>query len=237
MIEPDIAREAISYNDVPPATPITDQQQFLQQNDSFMPPPSVLPPPTPQMHSMMSPSHSMASYSMPMTPGIPMTPGTPMTPGVPMTPGNLLHGDLSASLSVPTPTMPINHDNINDHHNEMPEPPTYDNLGHHDDDLHHEGMLPGGMDHGGMTPHHTIENMESIPNLPADQISSILNEGAAMDKNDGSGLGQYANMGFEGHPNSPRANIQNDWNDDYDFPPSVGHVCFNFLNLFLLCIL
>lgn len=84
------------------------------------------------------------------------------------------------------------------------------------------GMTPGGI-HGDypmsviMTPHHHgIDQIESIPNLPADQVSSILN-GADMDS--------YANMGYDdGHPDSGGMSerIANDWNDDYDFPPSVG---------------
>lgn len=218
LVEPDIPRDVAPFNDVLPATPLGDQ--YLQ-HESFMPPPSVLAPPTPQMHSMMSPSHSIMNYSMPMTPGVPMTPGAAMTPSVgniPMTPGNLLHGDLTAPLSIPTPTMP--NDDEEHQHVEMPGPPTFEHDLEHD--LQHEGILPvEGLDHGGMTPHHTIENMESIPNLHADQISSILNEATTgMDKNEE----QYTNMGFEGHPASPRANIQNDWNDDYDFPQSVGHV-------------
>lgn len=205
--EPDIPRE---YEN-PPENVIADQQQFLQ-NDSFMPPPSVLPPVTPQMHPMLSPGHSLLnSYNMPMTPDVPITPSGAMTPGgIPMTPGNLLHGDLSVPL--PTPPMPMHHHLTDDR---IIEPPAYDDLEH--DDLHNDGM---GLDHhGGMTPHHGIENMESIPNLPADQVSSILNEGAGMDNN----IGQYANMGFDGPPSSPRVAIANDWNDDYDFPPSVGH--------------
>ncbi|XP_055716236.1 double-strand-break repair protein rad21 homolog isoform X1 [Phlebotomus papatasi] len=78
----------------------------------------------------------------------------------------------------------------------------------------------GGLDHGGITPHHAIENMESIPNLPADQVSSILN-GTAMEN-----MG-FTNMGYEGHT-TPRAGmserIANDWNEDYDFPQSVGQL-------------
>lgn len=88
----------------------------------------------------------------------------------------------------------------------------------------------GGLDHGGITPHHAIENMESIPNLPADQVSSILN-GTAMEN-----MG-FTNMGYEGHT-TPRAGmserIANDWNEDYDFPQSVGQVSSQFIFNFLL---
>lgn len=84
---------------------------------------------------------------------------------------------------------------------------------------------------GGITPHHGImDNLESIPNLPADQVSSILN-GPGLDN-----IG-YSNMGYD-EPAShatPRGaggmseRVGSDWNDDYDFPPSVGaHVCFFF---------
>lgn len=93
--------------------------------------------------------------------------------------------------------------------------------------LNLSGMTPVGL-HGDyplaemMTPHHHgIDQLESIPNLPADQVSSILN---------GTGMDAFANMGFdEGQNNSGGMSerMGNDWNDDYDFPPSVGaHVSF-----------
>lgn len=94
------------------------------------------------------------------------------------------------------------------------------------------GMTPVGLhgDYGGMmTPHHHgIDQLESIPNLPVDQVSSILN-GASMDG--------YSNMGFDdGHhadSGGMSERIGNDWNDDYDFPPSVGaHVSFLMLILY-----
>lgn len=87
------------------------------------------------------------------------------------------------------------------------------------------GMTPGGM-HGDylpldiMTPHHGIDQMESIPNLPLDQVSSILN---------GPGMDGFSNMGFDDGPMAGPSSgmserIASDWNenDDYDFPPSVG---------------
>lgn len=91
------------------------------------------------------------------------------------------------------------------------------------------GMTPVGL-HGDyplagmMTPHHHgIDQLESIPNLPADQVSSILN---------GTGLDSYSNMGFDdGHhaDGGMSERIASDWNDDYDFPPSVGaHVSCHF---------
>lgn len=87
------------------------------------------------------------------------------------------------------------------------------------------GMTPGGI-HGDylpldiMTPHHGIDQIESIPNLPLDQVSSILN---------GPGMDGFANMGFDDGPMAGPSSgmserIASDWNenDDYDFPPSVG---------------
>lgn len=87
------------------------------------------------------------------------------------------------------------------------------------------GMTPGGM-HGDylpldiMTPHHGIDQIESIPNLPLDQVSSILN---------GPGMDGFSNMGFDDGPMAGPSSgmserIASDWNenDDYDFPPSVG---------------
>lgn len=80
----------------------------------------------------------------------------------------------------------------------------------------YSGMTPVGM-HGdydpSMTPHHHgIDQLESIPNLPADQVSSILN---------GTGMDGY---GYDdGHQDGGMSErIGNDWNDDYDFPQSVG---------------
>lgn len=79
-------------------------------------------------------------------------------------------------------------------------------------------MTPHGLDHGGMTPHHSsLENIDQIPNLPADQVSSILNE---------PGMENFANMGFDGHAASPargvlNEDVQNEWNQDYEFPASV----------------
>lgn len=69
-----------------------------------------------------------------------------------------------------------------------------------------------------MTPHHSsLENIDQIPNLPADQVSSILNE---------PGMENFSNMGFEGHAASPARgvlndDVQNEWNQDYEFPASV----------------
>lgn len=79
-------------------------------------------------------------------------------------------------------------------------------------------MTPHGLDHGGMTPHHaSLENIDQIPNLPADQVSSILNE---------PGMEHFSNMGYEGHAASPAREVlheeaPNEWNQEYEFPQSV----------------
>lgn len=73
------------------------------------------------------------------------------------------------------------------------------------------------LDHGMMTPQHpSIDQIESIPNLPVGEVSSILNR-TEMDG--------FANMGYDdshqiGGPGMSER-IASDWNDDYDFPPSV----------------
>ena len=84
---------------------------------------------------------------------------------------------------------------------------------------------------GGMTPMHhgldennpmlsdpALNNLDSIPNLNADTVSSILND---------EGLDHFANMGYDAQA-SPSGGISeriaNDWNEDYDFPASVGQV-------------
>ncbi|XP_031619542.1 double-strand-break repair protein rad21 homolog [Contarinia nasturtii] len=73
------------------------------------------------------------------------------------------------------------------------------------------------LDHGMMTPQHpSLDQIESIPNLPVDQVSSILN---------GTEMEGFANMGYDdshqiGGPGMSER-IASDWNDDYDFPPSV----------------
>lgn len=56
--------------------------------------------------------------------------------------------------------------------------PDLDNDHDHFDHVH---MTPGNLHHGQLTPHHPeIEAIESIPNLPVDQISSILKEAENM---------------------------------------------------------
>uniref|UniRef100_A0A182Y8L9 Rad21/Rec8-like protein N-terminal domain-containing protein n=1 Tax=Anopheles stephensi TaxID=30069 RepID=A0A182Y8L9_ANOST len=165
------------------------------QSSSFMP-----PPPTPGLSHLASPTHQ--SHLMPPTPGM---------PNIPMTPGQLDHGGLTpAGLG---------------HGGGELTPVGLSHGGLTPSDLHHGGltpaglqhgdlgggMTPHGLDHGGMTPHHaSLENIDQIPNLPADQVSSILNE---------PGMEGFSNMGFDGNTSEE---IANDWNGDYEFPPSVG---------------
>lgn len=72
------------------------------------------------------------------------------------------------------------------------------------------GMTPVGL-HGDYQPFTPLDQIESIPNLPVDQVSSILN---------GTGMDGY---GYEAGPSAGMSErIATDWTDDYDFPPSVG---------------
>lgn len=74
-------------------------------------------------------------------------------------------------------------------------------------------FTPSGLDHGGITPNHCIENIDSIPNLHVDQVSSILNA---------SNVEQFSNMGFENEISSEK--ITHDWDGDYDYPQSSEQV-------------
>ncbi|KNC31247.1 hypothetical protein FF38_14426 [Lucilia cuprina] len=80
------------------------------------------------------------------------------------------------------------------------------------DDFNHGGLTPVNLNHGHVTPRHPeIETIESIPNLPVDQISSILNEAANMPEN----------TIAEGSTNLNKScDLASDWND-YAFPPSI----------------
>lgn len=197
-----------------------DQQQ-LEHQDTLMPPPAT---PGYSGIGMDSPNHTGNGLPIGSLPSIPMTPGGLAHGG--LTP--LPHGDLS-SLNLPdgsglTP--------LNLAHGCM----TPSDLQH--GDYHPSGpggFTPAGLDHGGMTPHHAIENMESIPNLPADQVSSILNgtgmenlgyDGAFEDASGvigtGSGGGAGSGTASGGQRGGVSERVANDWNDDYDFPPSVG---------------
>ena len=190
--------------------------EFLGENQSsVMPPPAVIP-----------------SFNENIMSNLPMTPGNHLGLGG-LTPANLSHGGLTpAGLPHGSGMTPLHLA-----HGDMTEP----NLEpgnmtpasmHHDytdsgDLHHHSAFTPAGLDHGGgMTPHHGIENLESIPNLPADQVSSILNGTTGMDG--------FANMGYDDHlagAQTPRVEaaggmserVATDWNDDYDFPQSVAH--------------
>ncbi|CRK88226.1 CLUMA_CG002007, isoform A [Clunio marinus] len=98
--------------------------------------------------------------------------------------------------------------------------------------IHSIPMTPGNLTHGSMTPsgfHHGLDennpmlsdpalsNLDSIPNLNAETVSSILDGAEGMDQH-------FANMGYDAQA-SPSGGISeriaNDWND-YDYPASVG---------------
>ncbi|XP_058062210.1 double-strand-break repair protein rad21 homolog [Anopheles bellator] len=150
-------------------------------SSAFMPPPA-----TPGLGNLASPNHP---HLMPPTPGmLPLTPGQLDHGG--LTPMGLVHGGLTPSDL---------------HHGGGLTP-----AGLHHGDLG-GGMTPHALDHGAMTPHHSsLEHIDQIPALPADQVSSILNE---------PGMEGFSNMGFDGNASEE---IANDWNADYEFSPSVG---------------
>lgn len=95
---------------------------------------------------------------------------------------------------------------------------------------HHIPMTPGNLQHGNMTPgfHHGLDennpmlsdpalnNLDSIPNLNAETVSSILDGTNGMDQH-------FENLGYDAQA-SPSGGISeritNDW--DYDYPASVG---------------
>lgn len=99
------------------------------------------------------------------------------------------------------------------------------------DDFHHSGLTPADLQHGGMTPHHSsMENIDALPNLPADQVSSILNDAENMGDNlaenisgsmaDNLDLGDLTLVPAAGANKS--ADIASDWNSEFDFPQTIG---------------
>lgn len=73
---------------------------------------------------------------------------------------------------------------------------------------------------GGMTPHHTYDHLESIPNLPVDQVSAVLNATEM-------GYPGYGDDHHQHHsPGNLSDRVPNDWTDDYDIPLVAGPVCF-----------
>lgn len=128
--------------------------------------------------------------------------GSEMMPP-PATPLNQLTSPRQSILSIPG----------------MPSPPS------------HIPMTPGNLTHGSMTPsgfHHGLDDnnpmlsdpalssLDTIPNLNAETVSSILDD-PGMDQH-------FANMGYDAQA-SPSGGISeriaSDWND-YDYPASVG---------------
>uniref|UniRef100_A0A336LZF7 CSON008911 protein n=1 Tax=Culicoides sonorensis TaxID=179676 RepID=A0A336LZF7_CULSO len=69
---------------------------------------------------------------------------------------------------------------------------------------------PSGLDHGGLTPNHNIENIDSIPNLHVDQVSSILN------------AEQFTNSEYENQISPDK--ISHEWDADYDYPHSLEQI-------------
>lgn len=65
-------------------------------------------------------------------------------------------------------------------------------------------FTPSGLDHGGITPRHYIEHMDSIPDLHVDQVSSILDASAIESFEDIGGTGRT----IEG--------ISRDWDNDFE---------------------
>lgn len=149
----------------------------------------------------------------------------------PQTPAPIeLKGDLGLDTNttfgselMPPPATPINH--LTSPRQSilsipgMPSPPPS-----------HIPMTPGSLTHGSMTPsgfHHGLDEnnpmlsdpalLDTIPNLNAETVSSILDDAGGMDQH-------FANMGYDAQA-SPSGGISeriaNDWND-YDYPASVG---------------
>ncbi|XP_067635873.1 double-strand-break repair protein rad21 homolog [Eurosta solidaginis] len=89
------------------------------------------------------------------------------------------------------------------------------------DDFNHDDAAPVGPHHDGdHTPHHSgIENIESLPNLPADQVSSILQEAENMPLTTQSQQQDEPQHEMNKNQQQPRtSDISTDWND-YDLPP------------------
>ncbi|XP_055371620.1 double-strand-break repair protein rad21 homolog isoform X2 [Condylostylus longicornis] len=97
-------------------------------------------------------------------------------------------------------------------------PMTPGNLSHgiglHDEFPHPSALTPADLPDGAITPHHPgIENIESIPNLPADQVSSILSAAEG---------GNISNENLDLSGGDRYVGDNNEWNNDYDFPQSVA---------------
>lgn len=212
--------------EMPPPTPMSmelrDQEMCPDVSQSFHHPDgSMMPPPaTPGLSHIGSPNQTPLNMGM-HTPQ--MMPPTPGMPSIPMTPGNLDHGGLTPAGLAHGGLTPgdLHHGGMTpaglQHGGMTPAGLQHGDSGHVMPDLP-GAMTPHGLDHGGMTPHHSsLENIDQIPNLPADQVSSILNE---------PGMENFSNMGFDGHAASPargvlNEDVQNEWNQDYEFPASV----------------
>lgn len=236
----------------PVSMELRDQDMCQDVGQSFHPDGSMMPPPTtPGISNIGSPNQTplnlgmQSPQMMPPTPGmpsIPMTPGNLVHGG--LTPAGLAHGGFTPSGLAHGGLTPagLAHGGLTPaglvHGGLTPAGLAHGGLtpgdlqlgGMTPAGLQHGNsgevmpvlpgaMTPHGLDHGGMTPHHaSLEHIDQIPNLPADQVSSILNE---------PGMENFANMGYEGHAASPARealhdDVHNEWNQDYEFPHSVG---------------
>ncbi|XP_029713553.2 double-strand-break repair protein rad21 homolog isoform X2 [Aedes albopictus] len=231
----DQVRDAV---EMPPPTPVSMDLRDQEMCQSFHP--DMPPPATPGLSNIGSPQTSL-NLGM-QTPQ--MMPPTPGMPSIPMTPGNLVHGGLTPAGLAHGGLTPVGlaHGGLTPaglaHGGLTPAGLVHGGLT--PGDLNHGGMTPAGLqhgssgqvmpelpgamtphglDHGGMTPHHaSLENIDQIPNLPADQVSSILNE---------PGMENFSNLGYDGHTASPareplHEEVPNEWNQEYEFPHSVG---------------
>ncbi|XP_011177098.1 double-strand-break repair protein rad21-like protein 1 [Zeugodacus cucurbitae] len=78
------------------------------------------------------------------------------------------------------------------------------------DDFNHGDATPAGLHHGDQTPHHSsIEHIDHLPNLPADQVSSILQEAENIPN---------IQTDVQTSKAQRTSDISTDWND-YDLPP------------------
>ncbi|XP_065083169.1 double-strand-break repair protein rad21 homolog isoform X2 [Ochlerotatus camptorhynchus] len=236
----------------PVSMELRDQDMCQDVSQSFHPDGSMMPPPTtPGISNIESPNQTplnlgmQSPQMMPPTPGmpsIPMTPGNLIHGGLTpaglahggftpaglahggLTPAGLAHGGLTPAGLAHGGLTPagLAHGGLTpgdlQHGGMTPAGLQHGNSGQVMPDLP-GAMTPHGLDHGGMTPHHSsLEHIDQIPHLPADQVSSILNE---------PGMENFSNMGYEGHAASPARealhdDVQNEWNQDYEFPHSVG---------------
>lgn len=171
-----VARDDATAGGASELVPSFDGAHHLPGNESCMPPPEA------RDASMPSPNPNMLASPNAQLPL--MSPNSSNLLGG-QTPLGLSHGDggmtpLNLAYGGVTP-MQMPHEGMS---------PGY-SADFNGSDLHNPAYTPAFSSHGGITPHHGImDNLDSIPNLPADQVSSILN---------GTGLENigFSNMGYD----------------------------------------